>query len=330
MKIVNTLRSLLRNKRLMVGGLLALTAGTGLAQYQSRVVPGRGQKVAQVGDDFEDPEWGYHVNGPKSSANIDQDDRLPAGISKNQRIYESTYRGHPDKIVRVETPPGGLPGSQGALLMRTSLAGVPGRLSYKMQQDDLLVNVSQLLGGPVPVSKSPSVVVRVFLPPFEYWENRTGASFGFRAELTGSSLKPETSTRKKLWKLGRVSMKREEYWPGFFIQFNSKTDGKNTEDSALLLIRSDERGEDIVGPRITKTGWWTLGMTFTPDGMVQYYASPGVDPLTEKDHLATTKPYGNTGETLNTFFFNIVVQDDGRSWSTEWVVDDPSLYYFSR
>jgi hypothetical protein len=315
-------------------GLLVVAAGSVsvVAQFRYYSVPGRGQKVTQVGDDFEDAEWGYHPNGPKSSTNIDQQDRLPSGISKNQRIYESTYRGQPDKIERIETPAGGIPGSKFALLMRTSQAGIPGHPSFKMQQDDLLVNTASMLGGPVPVSKAPSIVVRVFLPPFEHWEKRTGASFGFRAELEGSSWETVTSSKRGLFsRIGRRTIRKEEpYWPGMFIQFNSKSDRVNKEDSAVILIRSGERGEDLIGPKITTTGWWTLGMTFTPDGMSHFYASPGVDPLTEKDHLATTKPYGHTAEQLNTFFFNVVVQDDGRSWSTEWVVDDPALYYYTR
>lgn len=328
------LRRTLRTNRIALCGMLVVAAGTVsvMGQFRYYSVPGRGQKVSQVGDDFEEADWGYHMNSPKSSTNIDQQDRLPSGISKNQRIYESTYRGQPDKIERIETPEGGLKGSKYALLMRTSQAGIPGHPSFKMQQDDLLVNVASMLGGPVPVSKSPSVVVRVFLPPFEHWENRTGASFGFRAELEGSSFETVTTGKRGLFsRIARRTIRKEEpYWPGMFIQFNSKTDGQNKEDSAIILIRSGERGEDLVGPRITQTGWWTLGMTFTPDGMTHFYASPGVDPLTEKDHLATTKPYGHTAEQLNTFFFNVVVQDDGRSWSTEWVVDDPTLYYYTR
>jgi hypothetical protein len=115
-----------------------------------------------------------------------------------------------------------------------------------------------------------------------------------------------------------------------FIQFNSKSDGRNTEDSATIIVRAGENGEDIIGPQIKQTGWWTLGMAFTPDGSTHFYASPGVDPLTDRDHIVSNKPYGHTAEQLNTFFFNIVTQDDGRTWSTEWVVDDPSLYYYTR
>lgn len=314
-------------RRMVLLGLVVAAAGTtaAVAQYGYHVVPGRGQKVKEVGDDFEDPEWGYHENSPKASSNIDHDDRLPAGISLNNRIYESTYRGQPDVIKRVEAPAGALPGSHFALALRSRQTGIPNAPSRKMQQDDLLVNLSSII-GPVPVSKSPSVVVRVFLPPFDQWERRTGASFGFRAELEGGSV--QFASSRFFGK--RMRQKHEAYWPGFFIQFNSKSDGQNKEDSALLLIRAGERGEDIPGPIIKETGWWTLGMSFTPDGSTHFYASPGVDPLTEKDHIVTTKPYGHHAEKLNTFFFNIVNQDDGRTWSTQWIVDDPALYLYSR
>ncbi len=317
-------------RRLVVLGAALVAAGTAgaWAQFSYHAVPGRGQKANEVGDDFEDAEWGYIDNAPKSSSNLDHDERLPAGISKNQRVYESTYRGQPDMIKRVETPPGGLRGSKYALSLRSKVTGVPGRPSYQMQQDDLLVNVSSIL-GPVPVSKSPSVVVRVFLPPFEQWERRTGSSFGFRAELEGGSMKM-VSHKGFFGKGSKMKHKHEAYWPGFFIQFNSKGDGQNKEDSATLIVRAGAQGEDIAGPKITQTGWWTLGMSFTPDGSTHFYASPGVDPLTERDHIATTKPYGHTAEKLNTFFFNVVNQDDGRTWSTEWIVDDPALYLYTR
>ena len=316
--------------RLVVLGVAIVAAATAgaVAQFQYHVVPGRGQKATEIGDDFEDAEWGYFDNGPKSSSNIDHDERLPAGISKNQRVYESTYRGQPDVVKQVETPPGGLRGSKHALLLRSRQTGIPGHPSYKMQQDDLLVNVSSIM-GPVPVSKSPSIVVRVFLPPFERWERRTGSTFGFRAELEGGSMKMVSSNG---WfsKGQKLKHKHEAYWPGFFIQFNSKSDGQNKEDSATLLVRAGSMGEDIAGPKITETGWWTMGMSFTPDGSTHFYASPGVDPLTERDHIATTKPYGHTAQQLNTFFFNVVNQDDGRTWSTEWIVDDPELYLYTR
>ena len=112
-----------------------------------------------------------------------------------------------------------------------------------------------------------------------------------------------------------------------FIQFNRKEDHKTETDSAMILIRSGPRGEDLPGPVIKKGGVWiTLGMTVTPDGSVHYYAHEGVGKLTQRDHLYSGRPYGYDAMQVNTFFFNVVNQDDGRTWSTRWIVDDTEVY----
>jgi hypothetical protein len=67
-------------------------------------------------------------------------------------------------------------------------------------------------------------------------------------------------------------------------------------------------------------------MTLTPDGQVHYYASPGVDPLTAQDYLTSQYPYSFRAERFRTFFFNICNRNDGRTWSTPFVIDDPQLF----
>jgi hypothetical protein len=42
-------------------------------------VPGTGQKLTNVGDDFEDEKWDYVYNLPKSSEENDKRQRLPGG-----------------------------------------------------------------------------------------------------------------------------------------------------------------------------------------------------------------------------------------------------------
>ena len=283
----------------------------GQARGQSQLlVPGSGERLAQVGDDFEDPNWAYRFNPPKSTSNLDENTRNPTGSSLNGRWFEGALRGQPDIVQRVETPEGGLPGSTGALLLRSRDTGIPGRPSRQMQQDDFIVNVKQRIGGLIPVSWSPSCVVRVYLPPFEQWEDRTGNSFAFRAGCWGPGKKSD----------------QEEFWPGLFIYFYSSSDRRYPQDSAQLLIRSDERGRDIWGPKITETGWWTLGMSFTPDGRVHYFAHPGLEDLTAADHIASHTPYSMPCRYFETFFFNVVSADNGRTWSTPWVIDDANLY----
>ena len=106
--------------RLFLGTILlgAVASATHLCADEP-FVPSTGVKVRQVGDDFEDPNWGYIMNGRKASHEQDEKQRPPGGASRNGRWYESALRGQPDVVKRVPTPPGGIEGSQGSMLMAT-------------------------------------------------------------------------------------------------------------------------------------------------------------------------------------------------------------------
>ena len=301
--------------------VFALAANPATAQRP--VIPGTGSEILGVSDDFEDPNWSFIPNNPKSTEDIDEKQRTPLGRSQNGRWYEGIKRGHPDVVKRVDTPAGGLPGSKGALLMRSLYTGIPGRPSGTMHQDDFICNVQYRLRRKADVSEVPSVTTRVFLPPVAEWEKRSGPHFGFRLALETTAM-----VEKEIgpFKLKRKKMDNEVYWPGVFIEFESKQDSKRTEDYAHFRVRSNRRGGDFRGPQITTTGWWTLGMSVTPDGMVHYYASPGVDELTEDDYITSQLPYNYRAERFRTFFYNVCSADDGRRWSTSFVVDDPKVY----
>lgn len=302
--------------------LAALAGLTGTATAQN-FVPGTGTKLTQVGDDMEDPNWKWVHNFPKSSRNIDKNGRFPLGGSTNGRWVESAFRGHMDFIQRVETPAGGIPGSKGSLMIRTLNSGVPGVRTAESQQDDLLLNVSSRVGGMISVSSEPSCVVRVYIPPFNEWDPNTDTSLGIRGALKTTKT---SQKRLGLFGLSRTVRESEEYWPGFFIQFRSKADGGAPEDQAMILIRSNPSGNDMFAKQIKDTGWWTFGMSFSSDGQVHYYASPGVDDLTASDHLTSQFPYSYKAEQFNTLFFNVVSRNDGKNWSTPWILDDPSIY----
>ena len=285
------------------------------------LVPGTGQRIAEVGDDFEDPTWAYNLNAPKSSQEQDGQERMPGGRAVNGRWAEGIKRGQPDVVKRVTTPAGGIVGSEGSMLLQSLYTGVPGSFSGQSKQDDFICMVDERLGGPIPVSASPNVVTHVYLPPWDKWEQRTGNSFAFRAavqnhkmERTGGGFFRGSSMRSKL----------DTYWPGIMIRFN-KGDGK-TPDSATLVIRANRNGGDYDAVKIAEPGWWTLGMSFPPTGEVQYFAHAGVEPLTEKDRIASEYPYGSTAEQFETFFFDVLNGDDGH-WSTPWVVDDSYVYW---
>ncbi|WP_286178393.1 hypothetical protein [Stieleria mannarensis] len=295
------------------------------ANAQRPVVPGTGSEIVGVSDDFEDPNWSYIPRNPKSTEDIDENQRGPMGRSNNGRWYEGIKRGHPDVVQRVDTPPGGIPGSKGALLMRSKFTGLPGRPSGKMHQDDFVANVQYRLKRRVDIAEVPSVTTRVFLPPVESWENRSGPHFGFRLALETTAM-VDKEVGVGIFKRTTQEMGNEVYWPGMFVEFESKSTTRKEHDYAYLRIRGNQRGGDFRGPQITTTGWWTMGMSVTPDGMVHYYASPGVDDLTEDDYITSQYPYGYRAERFRTFFYNVCSADDGHRWSTTFVVDDPKVY----
>jgi hypothetical protein len=290
------------------------------------LVPGTGSIVKGGGDDFEDEKWNWFYNHPKSSEEQDKRMRGPMGKSANRLWFEGPKRGTPDVVKRIELPAPGLEGSTHGLLISTRQSGIPGRITYQMQQDDLIFAASRAVGNGLSVADSPSVVTRVYLPPFEQWEKRSGPSFGFRAGcFTHAIITADDHPREGWWGL-------EEYWPGMFICYEKANAKKNLPQQAYIRVRSGKNGGEIRGPSVAEDqlGWWTLGMSFTPDGMVHYFASQGVDDLTMDDHITSQYPYGYRTEWVKTFFYNVCSADDGKTWSTPWVVDDPKLYFVKR
>lgn len=287
------------SKLVLILGMLAVLD---LSTCHAQLVPGTGRPLRNGGDNFENPAWKYQVNWPKNSVENDDEWRAPRGESANGLWFEGPKRGQPDWIKRVPTPAGGIPGSTGALLMKTLYSGVPNWRSHTMQQDDLIFN----LPIDADVARAPNVVVRVYMPPIDKWENRTGPTFAFRANV-----EPRYG--------------QSTYWPGIFVDFESKDNGAK-EDHAFLRVRATDDGDEYNAVKLTKTGWWTMGMSFTPDGRVHYYAKPGVEKLTAKDRLGSETPYGERAGVMTTFFFDVCNHDDGKTWSTSWIIDDPQLF----
>ena len=280
------------------------------AHAAAPIVPGTGEFLKDCCDDFENSEWSYRYNHPKGSYEQDKNQRAPGGQSSNGLWHEGGKRGTPDVVKRVATPPNGIDGSVGALMFATKNSGIPGKYSNSQQQDDLLMMCNRRLGRSIPMAWQPSCMVRVYLPEWDKWEQRSGASFGMRADCLGRN--PDGSS--------------EEYWPGMFLLFHKKTNKEGDQDSAKLTVRGDRMGRDVRSLDITEPGWWTLGMSFTSDGQVHYYAHQGVADLTEADFLMSSFPYSMKCTTFNNFFFNVANWDSGRTWSTPWVIDDPKVF----
>ena len=288
--------------------MLALAAvDTARAQL---VVPGHGRLVEKASDDFEDPNWQYFPNNPKGSKDVDGQRRYPVGRSRNRLWIEGNLRGHPDVVKIIDTPPGGHYGSQKAMLLQSLYTGTPGRASGESGQDDFVANVRAALRGSVSASRAPSVLCRVYLPPDEQWEHRSGASFGFRITLMGNR---------------RSGEELEVYWPGIFIAHRPAMRGQ--APSNYIICRGLTSGADFRGPEINQLGWWTLGMSVSPDGKVHFFAAPGTDGVTADDHIASYHCYGFRAQQFKSYFFDVFNANNGKSWTTPWVVDDCEVYF---
>lgn len=274
------------------------------------VVPGTGIRIARTGDDFEAEDWSYNPQHPKSSYNIDENVREPGSISKNFLWVEGAKRGTPDIARRVPTPPGGIEGSKGSMLIQTLRSGIPGRLSYEQQQDDLLHNVQGTVGRTIPVGWSPNCVCRVFVPPPLHWEHRDGASFGYRIGLLG---------------FGKESS-NEEYWPGFFLHQEKSLKNNERVYAVRAWVRSDGGGRDMPSLTFKAESWITMGMSVTPDGQCHFFLRDGIDDLTEDDCVGSYWCYGYRAHSFQTFFYNVINIDDGRNISSPWIIDNAYLY----
>jgi hypothetical protein len=275
------------------------------------LIPGTGLRIARTGDDFEDEKFLYYPQHPKSSWNIDKEMNIPGGISVNNLWAEGGKRGTPDVVKRIPTPPGGVEGSKGCMMMQSLHPGIPGRLLHEEHQDDLLHNVEGVTGSQIPVAWSPNVVCRVYIPGEAQWERRNGATFGYRIGLYGYT--PQG--------------KYDEYWPGIFfhMQREQTKEGK-MKPSILSVLRADEFGRDLPGPTFEPSSWCTLGMSMPPDGSVQFFGKPGIEDLTEKDFLGGWHCYSWRAVNFSTFFYNVINLDNGRNWGTPWTVDNAYLY----
>lgn len=302
--------------------VLLLAAGSLPLQLDAQViVPGTGTKVEEVGDDFEDPNWGYQFNLPKVANNSDAviSRNSPGGLSDNERWFEGMKRGQPDVIRRVQPPVGGILGSKGALLLCSLHTG--GRYpSNTMQQEDFIANVHQRVGK-ISAKRGPSVVTRIWVPPFEEFENRINeCHFAFRLAL---EQEPYVSYG------GYSTPEDHHFWPGIFINFVNNPHAATEKDEPYAIyiwMKASAQGTQIQGPITKKSGWWTMGMSVSPDGKVNYFARHGVEDLTEADLLGSDYPFGKRAVLFRNFFFNVCNGDTGKQWSSQFVIDDPTMY----
>lgn len=309
--------------QVLAGILVAFT----LSNSAELVPPGRGTRLPELGDTFEEVGWSYNFNNPKlynqyhnpgsGWVEVIHAPNAPTSVSVNGRWIEGPTRGHPDIVEQVRTPPGGIPGSQYSLRLRTTNSGTPKITEGTVQQDDLLNIIPGKTNADIPLGSGLNVVTRIYLPPLNEWHDMGGYHIGFRVGATGR--KPDGTLAN--------------YWPGIWIWMDKESSGRR---SFRWVVRANNEGVDVNASeqKFTNTGWWTLGMGFNLDGSISYYASPGVDDLTPRDLLtfragsqsaaATYTPYQFKFDNLDYLFFS-TGNTDGQN-STEFIIDDVGVY----
>lgn len=285
--------------------LTLLSAG----HLQAQFPPGTGLVVVTVGDDFEAPNWSFTHNFPKSSQNLDGNTRSPFGVSVNGKWEEGATRGQPDIIERVARPSGGLLGSSYCLRIRSKDSGIPGSPSGALQQDDILGRIVQIGSvGVIPVSRQPSVIARIRIPPPEEWELAIINAFSFRVGVEGTN--------------------NQDNWPGIFFQLNR---GART---VTLIARANQFNQDynLSAPisydtlLASRNGWMTVGLSFTPDGMMHYYAALGAGNLGSANLMDSRFPGNQPVKQLEYFFSSTVNTDNGTTWGPQFHLDDALVF----
>ncbi|MCX7915170.1 MAG: hypothetical protein N3A53_02555, partial [Verrucomicrobiae bacterium] len=260
-------------------------------------VLGRTVRLEALGDDFEAADWAWDAKQYRDT----------------HGRWSTSYRGGPKKLARVTPPAGGVPGSTGALSLRTE----GDRDSYP-NQDDLIhfFNQPGRLERLVTRADQPVFVVRVWLPPFAEWTPGWN-NLGFRHEARSKQLVTQEN------KVGY-------YYPSIWLQH--VTDKDHPERSGprwCVRIGTGVAPDEDAGP-IPQPGWWTLALAFDERGVGHYYVRPGTGPLGAEHEIWDTTKFRPTGgenplmDSVAYGFFSLGYPPDGRL--TPFVVDDYEVW----
>ncbi|MFA9478869.1 PEP-CTERM sorting domain-containing protein [Phycisphaerales bacterium AB-hyl4] len=286
--------------RITLTSLLTLLACATLAIAQP--IPGDGLRIDAISDDFEDPAWSFN-HDTATSAN---------------GLWRGSFRGAPDVVEPIASPAGGLSGQSQSLLLRSQDFGkdaTPG-------QDDFVSQSYTNRGVTAPTRADlPSVIARVYLPEVEELNTEWGV-FGMRLEAVSNDRVGGADA------LGR-------YYPSIWINYWPQGESNHpTRSQPYLSFRlGDGYAIDVAGPYLAGGGWYTFGLAFDEAGIAHYYASGGVDPLTEADRVfnstqfATNHTSGvNPGmDSVNYHFFSMGYPET-HDWSMAFLIDDVSVY----
>jgi hypothetical protein len=260
-------------------------------------VLGRTLRLEPLCDDFEDADWAWDA-----AANRDTHSR-----------WQGSFRGAPKRLARVAPPTDGVPGSSGALALRTE-----GDQDAHPNQDDLINrDYAGRLGRALTRADQPVFRVRVWLPPFAEWTRGT-SNLGFRHEARSVSLVSPQNT------VGY-------YYPSIWLRDVPPAQAPAAHGPRWVVrIGTGVAADEDAGP-IPQPGWWTLALAFDEQGLGHYYARPGIGPLTAEHRIWDTtrfRPTQGANPAMDSVaygFFSLGYPADGRL-TPAFVVDDYEVW----
>lgn len=228
----------------------------------SRVL-GRTDRLDNISDDFEDPNWEYDRQNHISS------NRFWRG-SPGLKGSDKSDRGDPEILERVTPPKDGKTGSTGALKIGTNL---PDDDNNPTQDDLRTLSFEEKLERKLTRIDQPVFIMRIWLPSFDQLEKNH--QFGFRLEAQSNDTP-------------------NSYYPSIWLRYNHILQRKDRNYvfrgshfffRIFYLDGSNMKYCEEYGGPIKQPGWWTIAITFDENGVCYYYARPGVDALSEENKI---------------------------------------------
>lgn len=180
--------------------------------------------------------------------------------------------------------------------------------------EDMTSTYTDQIGRSLDASERPSAVTWVWLPPFQEWPTGVNAS-GFR-EWLGFRV---TAHDANLQFTGGL------YFPGIYV---------STDDAGPCLIArvGDGYAEDVTIGRISVSGWWTLGLSWSDQGRTEFYAAPGRVALTNENLLHTTPTFSDPeanrsiDQLVGNFWALRMTYPPTGQLSPNWLIDFDRVY----
>lgn len=213
---------------------------------------GRTDRLNDLCDDFEDPNWEYDRQNHISS------NRFWRG-SPGLKGSDESDRGDPQILERVIPPKNGKSGSTGALKIGTN---IPDDDNNPSQDDLRTLSFEEKLERKLTRIDQPVFIMRIWLPSFDQLGNNH--QFGFRLEAKSNVG----------W-----------YYPSIWLIYNEVSYKMHLVLRIFYLDGNKLPFYNVDCGSIKQSGWWTLAIAFDKMGICSYYIRPGVGALTEKNKI---------------------------------------------